>query len=217
MNPQTQLVSYPAVCFDDTYVLVEVFFDLDLPPVFDEDESDDESGSCENVVSGGFNSQGWASFHHRLGMMNCQIRGRILSSLERMTQISLKQRGNKIGENVNSKPYRLRPLGNIRTADILNVKHPVPYNGDPALEDEEVLNSRQNSVQPVEDDAERMASSYGWRIRIWVAWDNQIWAELRGPLQRANGVGFSNIIYFRKAQDKPNINYEDFIFCNGLQ
>ncbi|KAK3229446.1 hypothetical protein Dsin_001327 [Dipteronia sinensis] len=68
------------------------------------------------------------------------------SSMERMTQISLRQKGNKIGENVNSKPYRLRLLGNIRTADILNVKHLVPYNGDPALEDEEVLNSRLNSV-----------------------------------------------------------------------
>ncbi|KAK3225844.1 hypothetical protein Dsin_005706 [Dipteronia sinensis] len=96
-------------------------------------------------------------------------------------------------------------------------EHLVPYNGDPALEDEEVLNSRPNSVQPGEDDAERMASSYGWRIRIWVAWDNQIWAELRGPLQRANEVGFSIIICFRKSQDKPNIYYEDFVFCNGLQ
>ncbi|KAK3221382.1 hypothetical protein Dsin_008407, partial [Dipteronia sinensis] len=54
------------------------------------------------------------------GMMNHQIRGRILSSMERMTHISLRQKGNKIGENVNSKPYRLRLLGNIRTADILN-------------------------------------------------------------------------------------------------
>ncbi|KAK3190151.1 hypothetical protein Dsin_029712 [Dipteronia sinensis] len=216
MNPKTQLVSYPAVFFDDTYVSAEVFFDLDLPPVFDEDESDDESGSCENVVSGGFNSQGWASFHHRLGMMNHQIRGRIPSSMERMTHISLRQKGNKIGENVNSKPYRLRLLGNIRTADILNVKHLVPYNGDPALEDEEVLNSRPNFVQLGEDDAERMASSYGWRIRIWVAWDNQIRAELRGPLQRANEVGVSIIICFRKAQDKPNIYYEDFVFCIGL-
>ncbi|KAK3221646.1 hypothetical protein Dsin_008671 [Dipteronia sinensis] len=115
-------------------------------------------------------------------MMNHRIRGRILSSLERMTRISLRQKGNRIGENVNSKPYRLRLLGNIRTADIFNVKHLVPYNGDPALEDEEVLNSRPNYVQPGEDDAERMASSYGWRIRIWVAWDNQIWAELREPL-----------------------------------
>ncbi|KAK3218667.1 hypothetical protein Dsin_012637 [Dipteronia sinensis] len=133
-----------------------------------------------------------------------------------MTQISLRQKDNKIGENVNSKPYRLRLLGNIRTADILNVKHLVPYNGDPALEDEEVLNSRPNFVQLGEDDAERMASSYGWRIRIWVEWDNQIRAELRGPLQKEIGVGSSIIICFRKAQDKPNIYYEDFVFCNGL-
>ncbi|KAK3182878.1 hypothetical protein Dsin_030164 [Dipteronia sinensis] len=150
-------------------------------------------------------------------MMNHRIRGRISSSLERMTQISLRQKGNQIGENVNSKPYRLRLLCNIRKADIFNVKHLVPYNGDPALKDEEVLNSRLNSVQLGEDDAERMVSSYGWLIRIWVSWDNQIWAELREPLQRVNVVGFAIIICFRKAQDKPYIYYEDFVFCNRMQ
>ncbi|KAK3220824.1 hypothetical protein Dsin_014794 [Dipteronia sinensis] len=92
MNPQTQLVSYLVVFFDDTYVSAEVFSNLDLPPVFDEDESDDESGICENVVSGGFNSQGLASFHHRLGMMNHRIRGQIPSRLERITNISLRQK-----------------------------------------------------------------------------------------------------------------------------
>ncbi|KAK4857166.1 hypothetical protein QYF36_025261 [Acer negundo] len=81
-------------------------------------------------------------------------------------------------------------------------------------EDDEPLNSRATSVQPGEDDtdqikakggrkgaefeaeflpawggcAKRVASSYRWRIRIWVTWANQIQAELRGPLQREYGV-----------------------------
>ena len=57
----------------------------------------------------------------------------------------------------------------------------------------------------------------GWRIRIWVGWTNQIRAELRGPLQRAYGVGSSIIICFRKAQDEPYICYEDSILHNRSQ
>ena len=51
----------------------------------------------------------------------------------------------------------------------------------------------------------------GWRIRILVAWTNQIRAELHGPLQRAYGLGSSIIICFRKAQDEPYICYEDYV------
>ena len=47
--------------------------------------------------------------------------------------------------------------------------------------------------------------------------DEMIRAELRGPLQRAYGIGSSIIICFRKAQDDPYKCYEDSIFYNGLQ
>ena len=47
--------------------------------------------------------------------------------------------------------------------------------------------------------------------------DEMIRAELRGPLQRAYGIGLSIIICFRKAQDDPYRCYEDSIFYNGLQ
>ena len=75
-------------------------------------------------------------------------------------RIRLRQKGNWIGEKVNSKPYRLRLLGHIRTADIFNVKHLVPYNGNSALEDEGVLNLRPNSEQPGENDT----MNYEWNF-----------------------------------------------------
>jgi hypothetical protein len=42
-------------------------------------------------------------------------------------------------------------------------------------------------------------------------------AELRGPLQKAYGVGSSIIICFRKAQDEPYRCYEDFVLRNRSQ
>ena len=47
--------------------------------------------------------------------------------------------------------------------------------------------------------------------------EDQIRAELRGPLQRASEVGSSIIICFRKAQDEPYRCYEDSVLCNRSQ
>ena len=44
--------------------------------------------------------------------------------------------------------------------------------------------------------------------------EDQIRAELRGPLQRASEVGSSIIIFFRKAQDEPYRCYEDSVLRN---
>ncbi|TXG69072.1 hypothetical protein EZV62_004007 [Acer yangbiense] len=85
----------------------------------------------------------------------------VLSNREETQSKRLRQKGNQIGEKVNSKHskhYRLRLLGHIRSADNFNVKHLIPYNGDSALEDEGVLNSRPNSIQPEEDNVELIAN-----------------------------------------------------------
>ena len=52
-----------------------------------------------------------------------------------------------------------------------------------------------------------------WRCEL----DEMIWADFRGPLQRAYEVGLSIIICFRKAQDEPYKCYEDSVFYNGPQ
>ena len=47
--------------------------------------------------------------------------------------------------------------------------------------------------------------------------EDQIRAELHGPLQRASVVGSSIIICFRKAQDEPYRCYEDSVLHNKSQ
>ena len=47
--------------------------------------------------------------------------------------------------------------------------------------------------------------------------DEMIRSKLRGPLQRAYGIGSSIILCFRKAQDDPFKCYEDSIFYHELQ
>ena len=47
--------------------------------------------------------------------------------------------------------------------------------------------------------------------------EDQIRAELRGPLQSASEVGLSTIICFRKAQDEPYRCYEDSVIRNRSQ
>ena len=56
-----------------------------------------------------------------------------------------------------------------------------------------------------------------WTRAGHIELDEMIWAELRGPLQRACEIGSSIIICFRKAQDDSYKCYEDSIFYNGLQ
>ena len=54
----------------------------------------------------------------------------------------------------------------------------------------------------------------GLILSCWSSSSAQIWAELRGPLQRASEVGLSIIICFRKAQDELYRCYEDFVLPN---
>ncbi|PKI35976.1 hypothetical protein CRG98_043633 [Punica granatum] len=60
-------------------------------------------------------------------------------------------------EKINSNAYRLKLPSHIRTADVFNVKHLIPYTSDSSDED----NLRVNSLHPWENDAvEEAASRY---------------------------------------------------------
>ena len=59
----------------------------------------------------------------------------------------------KIVEKINPNAYRLRLPSHIRTADVFNVKHLIPYAGDSSDDD----HSRANSVYPGENDADEIA------------------------------------------------------------
>ena len=63
----------------------------------------------------------------------------------------------EIVEKINSNAYRLKLPSHIRTADVFNVKHLIPYTGDSSDDDD----SRTNSLHPGENDAaEDLASRY---------------------------------------------------------
>jgi len=66
----------------------------------------------------------------------------------------------EIIEKINSNAYHLKLPSHIRTADVFNVKHLVPFHGDSSSEDEDFPNSWPNSSQHGEDDADRVARSY---------------------------------------------------------
>ena len=65
----------------------------------------------------------------------------------------------EIIEKINSNFYRLKLPSHIRTIDVFNVKHLVPFHGDSSSEDEDLPNSWSNSSQHGEDYANRVASS----------------------------------------------------------
>ena len=76
----------------------------------------------------------------------------------------------EIIEKINPNAYRLKLPSHIRTADVFNVKHLIPYTGDNSDDD----NSRANSVQPGEDDevdlvANRFLSTWDRNrpVKIW--------------------------------------------------
>lgn len=54
----------------------------------------------------------------------------------------------EIIEKINANAYRLRLPPHIRTSDVFNVKHLVPYIGPPSSGDEVDIDSRANRVQP---------------------------------------------------------------------
>ncbi|KAI9165278.1 hypothetical protein LWI28_010951 [Acer negundo] len=72
----------------------------------------------------------------------------------------------EILEKINPNAYRLKLPSHIRTHDVFNVKHLIPFLGD-SSDDDAVGNSRMNFFQPGENDAavmEHMALEYmeGW-------------------------------------------------------
>ncbi|KAI9156095.1 hypothetical protein LWI28_000413 [Acer negundo] len=72
----------------------------------------------------------------------------------------------EILEKINPNAYRLKLPSHIRTHDMFNVKHLIPFLGD-SYSDDAVENSRTNFLQPGENDAvamEHMALEYmeGW-------------------------------------------------------
>ncbi|PKI54075.1 hypothetical protein CRG98_025569 [Punica granatum] len=66
-------------------------------------------------------------------------------------------------EKINSNAYRLKLPNHIRTTDVFNIKHLIPYTGDSSDDDD----SRANSLHPGENDAaEDLASRYLEKIRF---------------------------------------------------
>jgi hypothetical protein len=63
----------------------------------------------------------------------------------------------EIVKKINANAYQLKLPSHIETADVFNIKHLVPFFGDSSEED---ANSRANSLQPGEDDADRDAWEY---------------------------------------------------------
>nr|GFD56053.1 putative reverse transcriptase domain-containing protein [Tanacetum cinerariifolium] len=59
----------------------------------------------------------------------------------------------EIVEKINPNAYRLRLPSHVRTHDVFNVKHLVPFMGDSSEEDDEVPNSRSNLLYPGGSDA----------------------------------------------------------------
>jgi hypothetical protein len=57
----------------------------------------------------------------------------------------------------NPNAYRLKLPSHIKTSDVFNVKHLVPFIEDSSEED---ANSRTNSLQPREDDVDQIASEF---------------------------------------------------------
>lgn len=58
----------------------------------------------------------------------------------------------EIIEKINPNAYRLKLPSHIRTADVFNVKHLIPYTGE-NLDDDVVQNSGTNFFYPGENDA----------------------------------------------------------------
>jgi hypothetical protein len=63
----------------------------------------------------------------------------------------------EIVKKINANAYQLKLPSHIKTADVFNIKHLVPFFDDSSEKD---ANSRANSLQPGEDDADRDAGEY---------------------------------------------------------
>ena len=73
----------------------------------------------------------------------------------------------EIFEKINPNAYRLKLSSLIRTTNVFNVKHLIPYMGDSSLGDDDAVNSRANFLLPGRNDAEQKAIDY------LEAWDSQ--------------------------------------------
>ena len=60
----------------------------------------------------------------------------------------------EIVKKINANTYQLKLPNHIKTSDVFNIKHLVPFIDDSSEED---VNSRVNSLQPGEDDVDRYA------------------------------------------------------------
>jgi hypothetical protein len=63
----------------------------------------------------------------------------------------------EIIKKIKSNAYRLKLPSHIKTSNVFNVKHLVPFIEDSSEED---ANSRTNSLRPGEDDVDQMASEF---------------------------------------------------------
>ncbi|KAL6547828.1 hypothetical protein OROHE_009533 [Orobanche hederae] len=66
----------------------------------------------------------------------------------------------KILEKINPNAYRLRLPSHIRTSDVLNVKHLVPFEADNFSGDKAVVDSRANRFEEEENDGDEAALNY---------------------------------------------------------
>ena len=65
----------------------------------------------------------------------------------------------KIVEKINLNAYRLKLPSHIRTTDVFNVKHLIPFHGD-SFDDDSTGNSRLNFSCPGESDADQIALQF---------------------------------------------------------
>jgi hypothetical protein len=68
----------------------------------------------------------------------------------------------EIVKKINPNAYQLKLPSHIKTSDVFNIKHLVPFTGDSSDDD---VNSRANSVQPGEDNVDHNAWDYMRRTR----------------------------------------------------
>ena len=132
----------------------------------------------------------------------------------------------EIVEKINPNAYRLNLPSHIRTADVFNVKHLIPYVVDSSSENDDAANSRANFLHPRGNDAEQKGIEYGgtrpsestlgriWKIRTaapcllnWAGRSIQTKTQHRdanhGHRHARNRTGFS---YFGSGQ------FQGFLF-----
>ena len=83
-------------------------------------------------------------------------------------KLSAKKIGSvEIVEKINLNAYLLKLPSHIRTTDVFNVKHLIPYVGDLSSGYDDAANSRVNFLHPRGNDAERKGIEY---LEAWDRW-----------------------------------------------